>query len=191
MRSMTQLPGSPSQKADPALFRAIAEGDLGPLGVLFDRYHEDVRQFLLRAAPQADAADLVQETFLAAARAASSYDGRENARPFLIGVAAQLLRRRRRTLARLRNLVEAVGRAPEAPSTSPEQALLAHEDHALVRAAVAKLSDDRRLALVMVEFQGMSGPEAAAALEVPVGTVWRWLHEARTEVGRTLSRGKR
>lgn len=181
----------PVRDGDGALFAAIAAGDLGPLGALFDRYHDDVRQFLLRAAPGADAHDLVQETFLAAARAAGSYDGRENARPFLIGVAAQLVRRRRRTMARLRNLAEAVGLAPTPPAPSPEDALATAQDGARVRAAVAKLSDDRRLALVMVEFQGMSGPEAAKALGVPNGTLWRWLHEARAEVRNTLSRGMR
>ena len=59
-------------ESDAALFEAIARGDLGPLGALFDRHHEGVRQFLLRAAPNAaDVDDIVQETFLTAARAAA------------------------------------------------------------------------------------------------------------------------
>src|SRR5690349_6772097 len=97
--------------SDAELFAAIASGDLAPLGVLFDRYHEDVRQFLLRSASSSgDVDDLVQETFLTASRAAVSYDGRASARPFLIGVAAQLLRRRRRTFARLRAMLQSFGR---------------------------------------------------------------------------------
>jgi RNA polymerase sigma-70 factor (ECF subfamily) len=178
---------------DPELFVALARGDLGPLGVLFDRYHEDVRQLLLRAAPGAsDVDDLVQETFLTAARAAESYDGRPSARPFLIGVAAQLLRRRRRTFARFRALVDAFGSAPVATAPkSPEEATGGEQEAALVRSALERLSDDKRLVLVMVEWEGMSGPEVAKILDVPVGTVWRRLSEARTELRRVLERRMR
>jgi RNA polymerase sigma-70 factor (ECF subfamily) len=60
-----------------------------------------------------------------------------------------------------------------------------------LRAAIARLPEDQRLVLVMVEYQGMSGVEVAKALDKPAGTVWRWLHEARAELRRTLERGKR
>jgi RNA polymerase sigma-70 factor (ECF subfamily) len=177
-------------ETDGALFQAVARGDLGPLGVLFDRHHEAVRQFLLRAAPNAsDAEDLVQETFLTAARAATSFDGRDSARPFLIGVAAQLVRRQRRTFARLRALLDAFAVTPSAAPRTPEEATGVAEDDAALRAAIARLSDERRLALVMVEFHGMSGADVARALDRPVGTVWRLLHEARAELRQRLGRG--
>ena len=88
-------------RSDPELMSALAAGELGALGVLYDRYHEDVRQFARRAcAREADADDVVHDTFLTASRAATSYDGRPCARPFIIGVAAQLVRQRRRVWAR-------------------------------------------------------------------------------------------
>ncbi|WP_437753863.1 RNA polymerase sigma factor [Sorangium sp. So ce1389] len=180
------------EQTDAALLDAIARGDLGPLGVLFDRHHEHVRQFLLRAAPNdADVDDLVQETFLTAAQAAASFDGRETARPFLIGIAVQLIKRRRRTFARLRGLLESFGRTPTPPRSTPEDEASLAEDEARIRAAIARLADDRRLVLVMVEWNGMSGVEVARALGTPVGTVWRRLHEARAEVRRALERGER
>ena len=192
MKLLPKRDGAHRELSDAALFAAIADGDLGPLGVLFDRHHENVRQLLLRAAPNgADVDDLVQETFLTASRAAASFDGRESAGPFLAGVAIQLLRRRRRTFARLRNLLEAVGLAPQAPERSPEDRVSAREDHDAVHAALARLSEDRRIVLVMVEWQGMSGPEIAKVLGVPVGTVWRRLHEARAELRRGLEGGAR
>jgi RNA polymerase sigma-70 factor (ECF subfamily) len=43
----------------------------------------------------------------------------------------------------------------------------------------------------MVEWNGMSGVEAAKILGIPVGTVWRRLHEARAEIRRMLERGAR
>lgn len=193
MKAMSKQDGRPARKeTDAALFEAIAEGDLGPLGALFDRYHEDVRQFLLRAASSSsDVDDLVQETFLTAARAAASYDGREVARPFLIGVAAQLLRRRRRTAGRLRGLLSAFGVAPTSRLRTPEESTSLAEEEAQLRAAIERLSEDRRLVLVMVEWNGMSGVEVARVLDIPVGTVWRRLHEARAELQRALERGMR
>jgi RNA polymerase sigma-70 factor (ECF subfamily) len=168
----------------------MAAGDLGPLGILFDRYHEDVRQFFLRAAPRGnDVDDLVQETFLTAARAASGYDGREVARPFLIGVAAQLLRRRKRTFARLRARIEAFSRVPSNDPRTPEEAASSKEQHETLLRAMDRLSEDRRIVLVMVEWNGMSGVEVARALDVPVGTIWRRLHEARNELKAAMEGG--
>ena len=183
---------STRDQSDAALMAAIAAGDLGPLGALFDRHHEAVRQMLLRTSPNsADVDDLVQETFLTAARAAASFDGRDSAKPFLLGVAVQMLRRRRRTFGRLRNMLESLGKAPSVAPRSPEESTSQAEEAARLRAAVDRLSEDKRLVLVMVEWNGMSGVEAAKVLGVPVGTVWRRLHEARAEIRRTLERGSR
>lgn len=184
--------GEAKRASDAELFDAVAHGDLGPLGVLFDRHHETVRQFLLRASPNAsDVDDLVQETFLTASRAARAFDGRESAKPFLLGVAAQILRRRRRTFARIRRLVEAFGAAPQSAPRNPEEATSLSQDEARVREAVEKLSEDKRIVLTMVEWGGMSGVDVAHSLDVPVGTVWRRLHEARGEIRRALERGER
>lgn len=178
--------------SDGALFAAIAAGDLGPLGVLFDRHHEAVRQLLLRAAPNpADVDDLVQETFLTAARAAASFDGRDSGKPFLLGVAVQMLRRRRRSFGRLRTMLESFGKAPTSAPRTPEEATSQAQEDDRLHAAIARLSEDKRLVLVMVEWNGMSGVEAAKVLGIPVGTVWRRLHEARAEIRRTLERGSR
>ena len=183
---------STRDQSDAALMAAIAAGDLGPLGALFDRHHEAVRQMLLRTSPNsADVDDLVQETFLTAARAAASFDGRDSAKPFLLGVAVQMLRRRRRTFGRLRNMLESLGKAPSVAPRSPEESTSQAEEAARLRAAVDRLSEDKRLVLVMVEWNGMSGVEAAKVLGIPVGTVWRRLHEARAEIRRTLERGSR
>ncbi len=178
--------------SDAELFAAMADGDLAPLGVLFDRHHEHVRQFLFRASPNAsDVDDLVQETFLTASRAAKGFDGRESAKPFLLGVAAQILRRRRRTFARIRRLVEAFSAAPQTAPKNPEESTSLSQDEARVRAAVERLSEDKRLVLTMVEWGGMSGVDVAKALDVPVGTIWRRLHEARAEVRSVFERGER
>jgi RNA polymerase sigma-70 factor (ECF subfamily) len=177
-------------ETDAALFEAIGRGDLGPLGALFDRHHEAVRQFLLRTAPNdADVDDLVQETFITASRAAASFDGRASALPFLIGVAVRLVRRKKRTFARLRALYEAFAFVPLHPGVTPEESTSAAQQEERLRQAIARLPEDRRIALVMVEYNGLTGVEAAGILGVPVGTVWRRLHEARNDLRRALGGG--
>lgn len=181
-----------ADETDAALLAAMATGDLAPLGVLFDRHHEPVRQLLLRLAPSsADVDDLVQETFLTAARAAGSFDGRASALPFLMGIAVRLLRRKKRTFARLRALYDSFANAPSAAPRSPEEQTSAAQEQARLRDAIGRLSEDRRMALVMVEYSGMSGVEVARILDTPVGTVWRRLHEARNELRNELERGMR
>ncbi|MDB4942020.1 MAG: polymerase ECF-subfamily sigma factor [Labilithrix sp.] len=177
---------------DTELFEGIARGALGPLGELFDRHHASVRSFAQRLlASAADADDLVQETFLTASRAAASYEAGASARPFLLGVAAQLARRRRRTFARLRGMLESFGNAPAAPPATPEEDLLRGERGALVDEALARLSHDHREIILMVDLGGLSGVEAAKALGVPAGTVWRRLHEARSELRERIQRRMR
>jgi RNA polymerase sigma factor (sigma-70 family) len=175
--------------SDTALFEGIARGDLGPLGELFDRHHARVRAFAERVLPNAaDADDLVQETFLTASRAAASFEPGAAAKPFLLGVAAQLARRRRRTFARLRAKLTAFGHAPSAPQPTPEDDLTTGEETLPLRAAVARLSHAHREVILLVDLGGLSGVEAATALGIPAGTVWRRLHEARAELRDKMKR---
>lgn len=192
IRAQKREPSAAASESDAALLAAMADGDLAPLGALFDRHHEAVRQFLLRISPNAaDVDDLVQETFLTAARAAGSFDGRASALPFLMGIAVRLGKRKKRTFARLRALYDSFASAPTKAPESPEDQTSKAQEEDRLRAAIARLSEDQRVALVMVEYNGMSGVEVAKVLETPVGTVWRRLHEARNELRYELERGTR
>ncbi len=172
---------------DDALFAQMASGDLSALGELFDRYHTNVRHFLLRLLVNpAEVDDLVQETFLTASRAAGSFTPGAPGRPFLFGIAAQLVRRRKRGFARLRRMLESFGSHPTEPTKSQRDAIETDQRHAALHAAMAKLNERHREVLLMVELGEMSGVEVAAALGIPPGTVWRRLSEARAELARRL-----
>ncbi len=187
---LSSVPARPERiaRSDAELMRALASGELGPLGELYDRYHDDVRQFARRACSRdGDVDDVVHDTFLTAARAAAAYDGRPCARPFLIGVAAQLVRRRRRVWARWAEVLEAFGWAHDqsAPRT-PEEVAGTAEVVARVERALSHLSEEKRLVLLLFEREGLSGEEIARALDIPVGTVWTRLHHARADMRRAL-----
>lgn len=187
-RALDPRPAAPAP-ADAELMASVAAGDLSALGVLYDRYHVTVRDFLLRAVPgRHDADDLVQETFLTLIKAAPSYDGRARASGFIIGVAVQLVRRRRRFLGRWSEVLWELQEICGSAVSSPEDDAQAAEDLAAVDHALARMSESKRLTYLMVEREGLSGEEVAAALGIPIGTVWTRLHHARAALQRALIR---
>jgi RNA polymerase sigma-70 factor (ECF subfamily) len=169
--------------------RALASGELGPLGELYDRYHHDVRQFARRACSRRDDVDdVVHDTFLAAARAAAHYDGRPCARPFLIGVAARLVKARRRVWARWAEVLTVfVSTRSEGTTRTPEDHLQVTEEAEQLERALARLTEEKRLVLLLFEREGWTGEEVASALDIPLGTVWTRLFHARAEMRRALS----
>jgi len=170
---------APEATSDPAILRRLAEGELDALGELYDRYHAYVRRFLTHATSDADDVDdLVHATFLTAAQCAARYDGRPSCRPWLIGIAAQLLRRRRRAFGTFLAVAASL-RNHRAAAFDPRPALQARSD---VERALSRLSEAKRATLLLAEVEGLSCPEIAAALGVPIGTVWTRLHTARREL---------
>ena len=98
--------------SDAALMSRLAGGETSALGALYDRHQASVRRFLARATADAgDVDDLLHATFLAAGNSAARYDGRASCRPWLIGIAAQHLKRRHRALGRFLALLGSLGSA--------------------------------------------------------------------------------
>jgi RNA polymerase sigma-70 factor (ECF subfamily) len=188
-RETGQSPGRGNviQTPDPDILRQLAGGEIGALGELYDRYREPVRRFVARATSDADDVDdLVHATFLAAAKSAGRYDGRPSCRPWLIGIAAQLLRRRRQSIGRFLAVLSAL-RGVQATGADPRPLLQARSD---VERALVQISEAKRITLLMAEVEGLSCAEIAAALGIPIGTVWTRLHAARRELRRALEEGE-
>jgi RNA polymerase sigma-70 factor (ECF subfamily) len=72
------------------------------------------------------------------------------------------------------------------PGADPEQ--LAHDAgaRAFLRSVMDALPENHRLVLMMVDVDGASAPEVAAALDIPVGTVDSRLHRAREALGKKI-----
>lgn len=180
----------PPPEDDAAIIAAVVAGNLTALGTLYDRYHEDVRRFVLRMTLRsADADDIVHDVFLALRDAGASYDGRACARPFLLGIAGQMLRERTRKRARVLRVLAAFGETlTRLVSRTPEDEASASREMELLEEAFLRLSEEKRVVLLMVEREGLSGDEVAAALGIPVATVWTRLHYARAEVRSQLAK---
>jgi len=177
------------EETDADLVRSVAGGDLSPLGVLYDRHHEGVRQFVARAtASSADAEDITHEAFLTLAKIAGRYDGRSSARPFLLGIAAQLVRRRRRGLGRWAQALASFAETFTDPKVrTPEDAATTTEEMRRFDEALGRLTEEKRLVFLLVEREGLSGEDVARALDIPVNTVWTRLHHARNDLRKALA----
>lgn len=127
------------------------------------------------------AEDLVQEAFLVAHRRRSELRPDGNPRAWLYRVAMNLLLRSRRSFARERRFLGRVANesASDGRLGVPDQVAIGRERAQRVQRAVAQLPLVHREVFVLFELEGLSGPEIAAMLELPVATVWTRLHRAR------------
>jgi RNA polymerase sigma-70 factor (ECF subfamily) len=175
------------QPDDADLVVAIAGGDLTSLGVLFDRYHDDVRRLLSRlGVPSSDLDDLVQLTFLDVPRASTRFRTGAAVRPWLYGLATIIAQRRRRSLHRMIARLTAWALEPTVPVRTPAEECERSSEVERARRALAALPAKKRDAFVLVVLEGVPCAEAAEVLGAPVATVWTRVHYARAELRRLL-----
>ncbi|MFD0024079.1 RNA polymerase sigma factor [Streptomyces sp. NPDC058382] len=157
---------------------------------LFDRYADAVHRYASRRLGPEAAEDLMAETFTTAFQRRHTYDlTRADARPWLFGIATNLVSRHRRAEARR---FKALARVP-GPVEHEEPVA----DRAVARAgatgvrrdlatALAGLSARHRDVVLLVAWADLDYEEAAMALGVPVGTVRSRLHRARSKLREAL-----
>jgi RNA polymerase sigma factor (sigma-70 family) len=167
---------------DEELMLAVREGDLAKLGVLFERYHVVLFDFLSRMTGNPTAAeDLVQDIFvrILSYRATFRDDGRFETWVFRIA------RNARADYFRSRPPVEAIAdEALEKPETAagPAHQLEYGRDVMRLKRALSMLRDDKRELVVLARYRNMKQEQIAALLGVDVGTVKVRLHRAVKEL---------
>jgi RNA polymerase sigma factor (sigma-70 family) len=157
--------------------------------VLFRRHAPYIQRYVVRRLGQDAADDIVAETFLLAFRQRYSYDQtRADARPWLYGIATNLIGRHRRAEIRLYRALARTGADPVAESFTDRVDDQVSAGTASRRLAVglARLPEGLRDALLLVSWGDLSYEEAAQALGVPVGTVRSRVSRARSKLRRTL-----
>ena len=79
MIGQRRVPDGKTELSDAAALQELSEGQISALGVLYDRYQGSVASFIRRATNDAsDVEDLVQATFMTAAKTAVNFDGRQS-----------------------------------------------------------------------------------------------------------------
>jgi RNA polymerase sigma-70 factor (ECF subfamily) len=157
---------------------------------IFRRHAPDIKRYVARRLGTEAAEDVVAETFLTAFRQRDRYDlTRKNARPWLYGIATNLMGRHVRAEVRQLRVLERTGTDPvTAPFTErSDERLSAEASGPILAGALAALPKGHRDALLLVAWGGLSYPEAAQALSVRVGTVRSRINRARKRLRRDLS----
>jgi RNA polymerase sigma-70 factor (ECF subfamily) len=158
----------------------------GAFGVLFDRHGSVLLRFLARRVDPAEAEGLLGEVFRIAFERRSTFDlERESARPWLYGIAANVVAKHHRSEGRrLRATMRLAARRypSEDPAERAIPAVDAQARWARVADAVAELPEGERQALLLFAWEELTYDEIADALGVPVGTVRSRLNRARARV---------
>jgi RNA polymerase sigma-70 factor (ECF subfamily) len=154
------------------------------LATLFDAHHERLYCLARRLVPTADdALDLVQETFLKAARAPGSIpSGFADEEAWLVRVLVNIRRDQWRKAAVRRRYTDET-RPSVVAGTDAEAALVAR---AAVWSALDVLPPRRRASVVMHELEGLTVNDIASVLGITAMTV-RWhLSRGRRDLARIL-----
>ncbi len=187
-----RVDGLPAEMSDEGLLAACALGDRAALGALYDRFSPHVWRFLSRLASNQieELEDLVQATFIAIHASAATFKGTALVRTWVFAIAANVSRRHVRDEVRRRSAFERLSMLPALPPGRPDESVEQQQLITRMREALSALPHNLRVALVMCDLEDISGREAAAVLQIPEGTLYRRVHEARRALGALVEEGR-
>ncbi|HJR71404.1 MAG TPA: sigma-70 family RNA polymerase sigma factor [Gammaproteobacteria bacterium] len=170
---------------DAALLAAIADGSERAFNVFVDRHQRAVRVFLRGLAPRSDADDIAQETFLAIWSRADRYRGAASVRSWLFAIAWRKAKdSHRRSFRRLgREAVHHDIHAVASDSVSLDERITLEQ-------AMMSLSLAERAAVLLCLAGGFSHSEAAASLDMPLGTIKSHVSRGRERLKAVLESHK-
>ena len=158
---------------DAALLRAHVNGDPDAFAVLVARHQDRMWAVAIRIMrnPE-DAADALQDAYIAAFRRAASFRGESQVTSWLhrVVVNACLDRLRSMRLRETKPLPENLDRSRKMGVITKDPVEI-KEQRSVVAAALGTLNADQRAALVLVDMEGYSVEEAAQILGCAPGTV--------------------
>ena len=170
---------------DADLLRRVRCGEQEALRLLYERHGRAVFAYLLALTGRhPEAEELLQDTFVAAWRAAGGFGGRSTVLTWLLGIARRRARdRARRRTPELTGLDEVDAVRVEAP----DDAVIARAELADVARLVRRLGPLHREVLHLVLVEQLSYREAAGVLGVSPGTVASRLSTARSALAGLLA----
>lgn len=148
------------------------------------RHHGAIHRYVARRLGPTTAEDVVSEVFTTAYSIRARYDtARPDARPWLFGIATNMIRRHRKHEAQMLAAYARTGVHPELPDVP-------HNDDKLgpaLAAALGAMRREHRDVLLLHAIADLSYEEIAVAMDVPIGTVRGWLSRARAVAARELA----
>lgn len=154
------LVGAYLERRDEESFRALYRAHTGA-----------VYRFAILRVGEQDAEDIVQETWIRAARGLADFAWRASLRTWLIGIALNLCREQYRRRSRLTVVPE--------PAPGRASGDLVTASRAELREAIAAVPEHYRDVLLLHDVEGYTHTEIASLLDMRPGTSKSQLHRAR------------
>ncbi|TAK02499.1 MAG: sigma-70 family RNA polymerase sigma factor [Chloroflexota bacterium] len=183
-RRTTAESDDPVQRRDLILLEGARTGDLEAFNDLVLCYQDLLYALVVRMVPDRDqASDAVQEAFFSAYRNMGSFRG-GSVRSWLSRIAinaamdAQRLKKRR-PADPYPELEDDSWQPPANEADDPVTISLRSERHRALNEALARITDDQRVAIVLFDVEGYDYAEIAQMTGVSLGTVKSRIHRGR------------
>lgn len=185
------------ERQEQQLIARLQAGDKAACAECIDLYGPGIYRLALRLMKnEADAEDVMQETFLSAYKSIGRFEGRSGLNTWLYRIAHNAaMMRLRRPYPHTTSIDETL--EPEGPARIPgqlfdwcclpEQEYESSEVRAQLQAGLDGLSDGLRAVFVLRELEGLSTQETADALDISADAVKKRLHRARLALRDQLS----
>jgi RNA polymerase sigma-70 factor (ECF subfamily) len=183
----------PSAASDEALLARIRDRDSAALRALFTRYHGRVFHFVMRRLHDPGLAEeVVADVFFEVWRSIDHFQGASRPSTWLFGIAhfkatgAHRDRSRFKRASVVPTKVESLHRVPDGADAGAR--LIAREELAIVRRALAGMPGEQREVLELAVIEGLPYEQIAERLGVPEGTIKTRVSRARAKLRRGIER---
>ena len=175
------------RRDDAVLARCASAGDRTALDALLDRHVDRIHAVCRRICGPDDAFDATQDALISITRSIDRFDGQCAFTTWMHRVATnaaldELRRRKRRPDPVAPDPESVIALTPAPRSGDPERVV----DRLDLDAALAKLPDEFRIAVVLRDVADLDYAEIATALGVPIGTVRSRISRGRAALAREL-----
>lgn len=184
-----------SNVADKEIVARLKAGDMSACADCIELHSDALYRLAWRLlGNEAEAEEVVQETFLSAFKSLDSFDGRSTLGTWLFRITynAALMRRRRRQEATLPvdDLLENEYSMPQQLfdwCCLPEKDYLSSEAQSKINEAIQQLPETLRVVVQLRDIEGLNTAEVAEILDISDGAVKVRLHRARLALRESLS----
>ena len=172
--------------------------DLRDPELLFDHLYESYEPMVERwvrrlGGPSADVEDLIHDVFVVALRKRREFRGDAKVSTWLFRIT-QLVVRKRRFRYKLRQYLDVLHRGHEEatapPSPTPLEVLEERQQCARLYAALDRLPDKYRTAIIQCDIESIAAEEAGALLGLTANAVWVRVHRGRAMLLQQLTRSE-
>ena len=170
------------KQTDEVLMLAVRDGDVGKLGLLFERHHRTLFDFFVRmTGNRMTAEDLVQDVFFRILKYRSTYRNTSLFTTWMFHIARNA---RIDYFKKHRMEVQQPEEPIELPSSGlgPNQEIERRQSDALLQRALSELPEEKRELLIMARYKEVKYEQIAELLGCEVGTVKVRVHRALNEL---------